>query len=883
MTKRFNPKNWQTNTWALVASFFLPALFMTGYFASRHMAPFGASSILTVDLGQQYIDFFEFFRHSLLKDPSQIFYSFAKGLGGEMYGEWAYYLMSPTNFLLLPFKNTQLASALLWLTVLKYGLASWAFAWAIFKMHWQKGWSLPIFGTAYALSGWFVANQLNLLWLDVAILLPLVVLGLERYFNQQSSWYYILPLTLACLINYYMAYMLGLFLLLYFAWRLTWSAYTWQQRLHYLGQFVFASAISIGLAAVVWLPTAASLLNSKGQHMLQDLKWQFDYPAADILGKFFVGSFNFAQMPTGLPNIFVGTLPLFIGWFFLTSRQIRWPVRLMTTLVTAILVISMMYSPLNLVWHGFQYPVWYPYRFSFVFCFWLLWLTASIWTPHFRLTPLQLVSLLLLMGLAVGYLYQRLGKLNFLSQEQVLIGVCFLALYVLLLLSQTRGTWWQLLLATLVLSEMGTSTVLTLNNFSYLSNQEYQTATANLNALSDHLPKKHTDFYRVAQSFQRTKGDPFQGHYYGASVFSSGLEHQQSTLMAALGQPEGDNYISYDSGTILTDTFLGMRYLLQSNEHEASRAGTPANLTTLSRQDTNDQYPIIYRNNLSLLSENPWALPLAFAGNSDLMNLKWKENDPLGNQNRLWATLTGNDQNPIFTSVNFNHATTVNTHLPQTVTGAYLSKEKQKQGAKVTLSYQPSSDDPYYLTLGDSLNADDLDIQINGQPVPKIPSHRHTIVLPLRNGQKGEPQTITFLFKKDDLWLKNVSLYRADQQALNRDATALKAHSLKLSHFSNTHIEGTVSMPGDNQLLMTTIPYDQGWQVKVDGQSVKPVKIGQFFMGLPVSKGQHQITFTYTPPLFKIGLYITLGTILFTLGLAWTRYFNQQQRPVSQL
>ena len=38
-------------------SFALPILILLGYFAYRKMFPFGNSSILTVDLGQQYVDF----------------------------------------------------------------------------------------------------------------------------------------------------------------------------------------------------------------------------------------------------------------------------------------------------------------------------------------------------------------------------------------------------------------------------------------------------------------------------------------------------------------------------------------------------------------------------------------------------------------------------------------------------------------------------------------------------------------------------------------------------------------------------------------------------------------------------------------------------------
>nr|WP_253733341.1 YfhO family protein [Latilactobacillus curvatus] len=50
------------------------------------MFPFGGQTILTVDLGQQYIDFYAFFRSTLLHHPETFFYSFAKGLGATCLG-----------------------------------------------------------------------------------------------------------------------------------------------------------------------------------------------------------------------------------------------------------------------------------------------------------------------------------------------------------------------------------------------------------------------------------------------------------------------------------------------------------------------------------------------------------------------------------------------------------------------------------------------------------------------------------------------------------------------------------------------------------------------------------------------------------------------------
>ena len=46
----------------LLISFLLPVLIMGGYFVYRGMAPFGSSTVLTVDLGQQYVDFFAYLR-----------------------------------------------------------------------------------------------------------------------------------------------------------------------------------------------------------------------------------------------------------------------------------------------------------------------------------------------------------------------------------------------------------------------------------------------------------------------------------------------------------------------------------------------------------------------------------------------------------------------------------------------------------------------------------------------------------------------------------------------------------------------------------------------------------------------------------------------------
>ena len=46
-------KSFINNKYPFLLSFFGPIVIMLAYFIARHMYPFGSSTILTVDLGQQ--------------------------------------------------------------------------------------------------------------------------------------------------------------------------------------------------------------------------------------------------------------------------------------------------------------------------------------------------------------------------------------------------------------------------------------------------------------------------------------------------------------------------------------------------------------------------------------------------------------------------------------------------------------------------------------------------------------------------------------------------------------------------------------------------------------------------------------------------------------
>ena len=94
-------KTYFKNNYLYWLSFLLPACIFASYFIYRNY------EILTVDLGQQYIDFLAFYKNNLFSNPLNLIFTFSSGLGNSFIGTWAYYLTSPFNFLLFIFSKSQ--------------------------------------------------------------------------------------------------------------------------------------------------------------------------------------------------------------------------------------------------------------------------------------------------------------------------------------------------------------------------------------------------------------------------------------------------------------------------------------------------------------------------------------------------------------------------------------------------------------------------------------------------------------------------------------------------------------------------------------------------------------------------------------------------------
>ena len=63
----------------------------------------------------------------------------------------------------------------------------WLYFWAVTQNELKLNkWMIPALATSYALMGWMIANQLNMLWLDAPIFLPLIISALYRLLQKSA-------------------------------------------------------------------------------------------------------------------------------------------------------------------------------------------------------------------------------------------------------------------------------------------------------------------------------------------------------------------------------------------------------------------------------------------------------------------------------------------------------------------------------------------------------------------------------------------------------------------------------------------------------------------------------------------------------------------------
>ena len=843
-------------------SILIPAVMILAIFLLFTITPFGNRTWLTIDLGQQYVDFFSYYQDTLLHHPEQFFYSFSKSIGGEMVSLWAYYLLSPFNLLFLLIPRSAIAMGVSLLIFLKLVSCTVSFAVLLDVKFKQRNWTTLLFALSYGFMSYLSANQFNVMWLDALIGLPLIILGVDALLQKRNPLYYVFPLSLTILSNYYTGYMICLFLGLYFpyAYLTSVETFSWKIFGKQFGRFIFYSVLSVGLITVILLPTFYSLLGSKGTATTIAWSLKSEYNPLLMASKLFIGSFDFHEMQKGYPNIFVGSLAMFSFLCYFKEKKIARSQRLYALFIAIVLLISFNIEMFDKLWHAGQLPNWYSYRFSFLFSFWMVFLGYQ-WTLKKTAVGIleTFVYFFLVLATSIGFI---LFPKDYLQGWQIALGfgLSMGILYGLILIGRGKRAHQKFLISFVVI-ELLLNSIITLSRLGYVMNSEFTAYQSSLQNWSTILLPAENEFYRSEKTMLRSKNDSLQVPTYGVSHFSSTFEKETEKFFDAIGVRQGTAYVNYSNGTLLTDALLGIKNtFIETTDATYNERWERKDLEGFSTIASFDEGHIV---------TNPNALSIAYPMKAILKSMKVPTNHPITMQNQLANALSGTTSpKNIFTRVSYE--TTFENISDSPVVYQRIQLKDNTQVGTITLTFTPETNDPIYLEMAGTMGEEDMEMTLNGEPYAFYPVQSKPVLLSVAKNQKGQPQTLRITVKDDGFEFSKLNLYSLNTSLLNERLEQTKAQELKLETFSATHFSGTMDVLEDSTVL-TTIPYSTGWKVWVDGQEVETYKILDSLLGFTISKGTHRIEYRYTTPFLLEGSLVSLASLLLLIFILYRR------------
>ena len=847
------------------------------------------------DLPNQYLSFFQYYRHLVLGNWASAGYTFSNGLGGDMAGNIAYYVLSPLNFIVFLFPANKINIAVYVIILLKLGLMSGTFTWLILKWFNFKYQAYAIFlGIAYSLSGYSVAYAGNVMWFDGLILLPLITYALVRGIKTNKWLAYSILLACAIIFNYYIGYMICIFMVIIFL------AYTINNfkdiRLffHQFLNFAISSIISGLISAIVLLPTLFNLSSNKlaQSDFNSDFNIKLLITGGKTVSRLFIGdTYN------DWPPIFVGTLAaiIFIIYFIDSRNSVK--ARITNLIIGIMFVLSIIVRPLYLFWHGGQQTIAYPYRFSFLIVFWILLLAAKelSYQDFKRKDRIIATTIYLLLSLMTVYIRRRIGPNNFYEW----IAVALVLLFGILIYFSNKN-FVRIILILFGLVELSGNAYTGLSHLGMKSDY-YPRYVAENNEIISKIPAADKTG-RIAKNYElnNDRGEGYTFNYRGVEEFSSNNDSRISSLMTDLGFSTFRYFYYYQTGTVVTDAIFNVKSFINSSL--TNQSISPEYVNYGLRDDLKTR-PVILKQGDKTVYRNE-TLPFAFAGN--LSNkLKFKDENPVYNQNLVLNSLTQSKSNVLDYSTKKARITTNNLSVKYGTVKYHVIKKHKKITKRTEQKYftikrydkeRPGTMSFTYDNLKPnqvgyirfSKNLMQLVLPLNNYQWNKNPDYRPPFSLTI-NGKQVQLQEYTDQLigvqadkngkvdikmtidgKGGKFILKYPKFVNIDFSALHDKVKKARNREMKFTSFKDGYVAGKVTID-KNQNLVTTVPYSKGWQAKVDG---KPVKINRtlgVFIGLKMKPGTHQITLKYRTPGVLVGAILSImgiiSLIVFTLFL----------------
>lgn len=859
-----------------ILSFILPMVIMFVIFTSLGVGFIGEKTIISSDMYTQYVAYFGKFKDILSGDGS-IFYSFNKSIGGNNIGLFAYYLASPLNLLLIFFPKSAIGEFLFIIYLIKIGLASLCFSIYISKVYKKKDLFVVIFSLCYALMSYNICFQMNIMWMDGMMLLPLVALGIEEIILKGKYKLYMIVLFMVVVSNYYIGYMICIFSVVYFFYK---SIIYKKISLPGTFKFFCASFITGGLASFLLIPVLISLSTGKADFNLFSEAITIKQNLSSFLSKLFIGSYNMGQVMKSPTNIYCSVMVAELLMLYFFNKEINIRNKIASLIVMVFIALSFFISTFILLWHGFDYPIGFQYRNSFIFCFFIITLAYECWLKIKRSNFNGLI--ITVVFFAVASIYVSYGEYDYLDTNKIvstfIISLCYIIVFMICIKFNGISRIILSLISLLVITEFTLNAYLSMKNIKYIHKAHIGEYIETVSPLIEEVKSLNDNFYRIEQVYRNTLNDSMLLNYNGLGHSSSANEESTGRLIKNFGFKTSTINEIYNMGTTIPiDSILGIKYLISMEEPEFFKCYKYKQNMFYNKIKTEGNYAVY---------QNPYALPIAFMVNEALESTKSNEaKNKFAYNNDILKSMV-NENYDIYKELNVTDIKLNNLSEVKYDDETVYQKEIKGVKATIELTLKAHEYGPVYMFLKSSeyengfsskksniSSQNGVSITVNSNvKYDQFTGHGYNIQF-IGTYHKDEEITIEISVLNDSFSLDEVQLYYCDMDRFQDIYKNLSYNIIENTIYKDGYIKGDIKVTADKTLMYTSIPYDEGWNLKVDGEEYDYFKILNGLIGVKLQPGQHKIEFKYKLP----GLRLGIGISIFSLGILILAFKNKKR------
>ncbi len=823
-------------------------------FKNYNMYPFGQGSMAWCDMNQQGIPLLMNFK-DMLSGKDNLFFSMKNAGGMSFWGVFCFFLSNPFSLLSVFVPKEEIIHFVNIMVILKLTLCS--FTAAIYFRCCKKtanGAITVSLSLMYALCGYGMLFYQNIMWLDVMYLFPVLMIGLEKLTKERKSIVFIISLSAITIMNFYLCYMVVVFILLYMT---VWFIGERQSeyRREVCIKFLSGSVLAAMITAVVWLPSLIQVMSS-GR-------------LSSVSGTINNSSF-LSHYETVLPLLFCTGFIFVVLLMQLLSRDKKTKEHRRNLLLFLLTLIPFFIEPVNIMWHTGNYMS-FPARYGFITIFIGLICCADFLTDtgennSEKKLKIQYILIPLSFALIYGYyfisqkmidkdfetltkytatLWGKKESLDGLARLFVLSVLCYL---IILLLYRKRLIMKQvfaIMLVTLCCVEGMNSIRLYMVSPS-VNNPKRTTDFVSLSEMSDKI--QDDDFYRVktdckAADYNMTGalGYPSVSHY------TSLTDHEFMVMQRLLGYSTVWMKSGSAGGTELTNALYCIKYNIIEGK------------STDNTVYTNGKY--------SIVSISPY-LDLGILCSSDFS----------GGAGIPDSMTRAEIQQYLFENI-FDTNKKVITEYEydrKKSTGISYSDNKYQlyNAAKVKYDIYVSGRQSLYADCYDrfsnALSEDyfeGLSVKVNGKTIKnKYPEADANGLLKLG---EYENEKITV----DITANKKISCYSFGVFGLDIDmlSDAINNTSCADLRYNGSKITGNVRTDSTKTCLLS-IPYDDAFVVKINGNKVPVKKVLFDLTAFELPAGENSIEIYMIPKGFIVGIIITvIGIVLLVVYIRLRR------------